>query len=177
MRGTAGPGSAFCPRCGTPVAVTTATSTNGFETLMRESAAQQYWIKRLVALIIDAIIVGIVVAIIAAVLAIPAFLLSGAGALTFLFAGFFTVVAGIVLVLYFTLADVTAGATIGKRVLGLKVTKVGGGYPNIVEAFVRNISKIYWLLLLLDVVVGLAISKQYTQKYSDRLIGTEVVAQ
>jgi hypothetical protein len=39
----------------------------------------------------------------------------------------------------------------------------------------RNISKIYWLLLLLDTVVGLATSKNYTQKFSDRFAGTEVV--
>jgi hypothetical protein len=40
---------------------------------------------------------------------------------------------------------------------------------------VRNISKVYWLLLLLDVVVGLATPKQYTQKFSDKLVGTSVV--
>jgi hypothetical protein len=60
---------------------------------------------------------------------------------------------------------------------GLKVIRLGGGYQNLTEAFVRNINKIYWLLLLLDIVVGLAISKQYTQKFSDTVVGTEVVGQ
>ena len=40
----------------------------------------------------------------------------------------------------------------------------------------RNVSKIYWVLLLLDVVIGLATSKQYNQKFSDKLVGTSVVA-
>ena len=49
-----------------------------------------------------------------------------------------------------------------------------GGNPSFGEAFVRNISKIYWLLRLLAVIVGLAITKGYKQKYSDHLMGTTV---
>ncbi|MGD0477937.1 MAG: hypothetical protein ABSB29_07210 [Nitrososphaerales archaeon] len=43
------------------------------------------------------------------------------------------------------------------------------------EALVRNVSKLYWLLLILDIIVGLAVSKGYTQKYTDKLMGTSVV--
>lgn len=57
----------------------------------------------------------------------------------------------------------------------LKVVGPKGGNPTFVQSLVRNISKIYWILLLLDVIVGLATSKQYNQKYSDKLVGTSVV--
>ena len=77
--------------------------------------------------------------------------------------------------LYFTLAEETSGASIGKRVFNLKVVSKTGSHPNFTEAFVRNVSKIYWLLLLLDVVVGLALSHGYQQKYSDSMMGTKVV--
>jgi hypothetical protein len=50
-----------------------------------------------------------------------------------------------------------------------------GSNPTFGEAFIRSISKIYLLLLLLDVIVGLAITKDYHEKYSDRLAGTKVV--
>lgn len=145
--------------------------------MTRESNAQLYWFKRLIAFVIDAIIVVVVLVVAAVALAIPVLLLSGVGALTALFAGVFSVLAGLFLLLYFTIAESSVGATIGKRAMGLKVVAVNGGHPNIGQAFVRNISKIHWVLLLLDVVVGLATSKQYTQKFSDRFIGTAVVAQ
>jgi uncharacterized RDD family membrane protein YckC len=174
-------GSAFCPSCGAPVALSSGVPVqaplSGFDALTKESNVQLYWFKRLMAFVIDAIIVVIVLVIAAVVLVVPVLLLSGVGALAAIFAGVFSVLAGLFLLLYFTVAEASMGATIGKRVMGLKVVARNGGRPNIAEAFVRNISKIYWVLLLLDVVVGLATSKQYTQKFSDRFIGTSVVAQ
>ncbi len=132
------------------------------------------------ALVVDAVIIGIVLAIIGIVLAI----IGGVVASSFFFGGFaplaflhgpFVVVAGILLILYFPLMESTYGASLGKRFLGFKVVSKTGGRPTFVEAFIRNISKIYWLLLLLDVIVGLAVSKGYQQKYSDQLAGTSVV--
>jgi len=43
-------------------------------------------------------------------------------------------------------------------------------------AFIRNISKIFWPLYLLDVIVGLATPGEPTQKYTDRIAGTIVVS-
>ena len=42
------------------------------------------------------------------------------------------------------------------------------------SALVRNISKIYILLLILDVALGLGMHGEMSQKYSDRYIGTKV---
>ena len=180
-------GATFCPACGTPVQATAsagapsaapAAPVSGIDALMKDSKAQEYWFRRLIALIIDGIIIGIVVviifALIAAMVALPAYFAYGYAPLSILFGGV-TIVVGILLILYFPLAETTRGATIGKSVMHLKVVGKNGGNPNFVEAFVRNISKIYWLLLLLDVIVGLATQKGYQQKYSDHIMGTSVV--
>jgi len=172
------PGSAFCPKCGAPV-VQASASTNapvsGIDAVMKESPAQNYWLRRVIAFAIDAVIVVVILAVVAIAVAIPTFVLSGRTGIVSLFAGVFPVAAGIIIFLYFIVAEVTTGATVGKRIFSLKVVGPKGGNPTLVESLVRNISKIYWLLLLLDVVIGLATSKQYTQKFSDRLVGTSVV--
>jgi uncharacterized RDD family membrane protein YckC len=171
-------GVTFCPNCGAPVqpgastAEPTATM-SGIDSLMKDSKAQGYWVRRLAALIVDYVIIAVVLGVIFAVAA-ASFFFGGYGAMTFFFGGF-TIVVGVLLILYFPLTESMWGASLGKRLLGLKVVSKSGTNPTFVEAFVRNISKIYWLLLLLDVIVGLATSKGYQQKYSDHMMGTSVV--
>lgn len=148
---------------------------SGIDAVLKESKAQSYWIRRVVAFAVDAIIVYVVVGILAILFAISFLLASGSAGFGVVLVGVFSFVAGIILMLYFTLAEAYSGATVGKRAFGLKVTAAGGKTPPLEEALLRNISKIYWLLLLLDVIVGLAVSKGYTQKYSDKVARTEVV--
>ena len=176
----------FCPACGTPVPTaagagatataapsgTTAAPMSGVDTLMKDSAAQGYWVKRLIALIIDGIIIGVVVFIVAAI-GVIGFLATG-GMLGLFFGGF-TILFGVLLILYFPLMESMRGATFGKQFMGLKVIGKSGTNPTFVDAFVRNVSKIYWLLLLLDVIIGLATTKGYQQKYTDHMVGTSVV--
>ncbi len=154
---------------------TAAPPMSGVDALMKESQAQQYWVKRLIALIVDGIIIGIVALIIWGLAAGSFFLFGGGFGFFGAFFGVFALVLGILLILYFPLMETSSGATLGKKVLGLKVVSKTGSNPTFVEAFVRNVSKIYWLLLLLDVIVGLAITKGYQQKYSDHIMGTSVV--
>ena len=173
-------GAAYCPSCGAPVqgvgGATGGTSApvSGIETLTKDQKAQEYWVERLVAIIIDYIIVYIVLGIITLLVAIPAALTGGLGLLGAVFGGL-ALLWGLVFVLYFAVMESSSGASIGKKIFHLKVVSKSGANPNFGEALVRNISKIYWLLLLLDVIVGLALSKGYTQKYSDRFMGTSVV--
>ena len=148
---------------------------SGIDAVMKESSAQTYWVRRVVAFVIDAVIVYLVLGILVAFAALPFLVLSGAGVFGAILGGVFTFLAGILLVLYFVAFEVLAGASIGKRVMGLKVVAAGNRAPNGVEALIRNISKIYWLLLILDVIVGLATVKGYTQKYADKLMNTSVV--
>ncbi|HME18536.1 MAG TPA: RDD family protein [Nitrososphaerales archaeon] len=173
------PRATFCANCGASVSTQAAAppqaALSGFDALMKESSAQTYWVKRLLAYVVDAIVVYVAVVILALLFTIPFLLAAGPAVFATVLAGTLSFVAGLVLVLYFTVAEAYAGATLGKRVFGLKVVAAGGKLPTLGEAILRNISKIYWLLLLLDVVVGLATVKKYTQKFSDRYAGTEVV--
>jgi len=135
-----------------------------------------HWLLRLVAFIIDSIIIGIVAGIIYSFL-ILSFLASGGLWLLwgpFLVLGFLL---GILELLYFMFMDASYGATLGKRVLGLQVQTVNGGKVTFEKAFIRNISKIHGLLLLLDWILGVAIpGRDQRQKYSDRIAGTTVVS-
>jgi len=60
--------------------------------------------------------------------------------------------------------------------MNLKVTTTDGKTPTFWLAAIRNVSKIYWLLLLLDVIIGMATVGDPHQKYSDRFAGTAVVS-
>jgi uncharacterized RDD family membrane protein YckC len=169
------PGATFCANCGTPVqpGVSTSPGVSGFDTLTKDQKAQEYWIQRLIAFVIDAVIVYAVLAVLFFFVAFSLFF--GGFGFAFFFGGF-AFVWGLLFVLYFAVLESTSGASFGKRIFQLKVVSKSGGNPNFVEAFVRNVSKIYWLLLLLDVIVGLAVSKGgYQQKYTDSMMGTTVV--
>ncbi len=170
-------GATFCPSCGAPVSGTTAAPSapvSGMDALTKDQKAQEYWIWRLVAIVVDYIIVALVWGVIGLIIAFPTFLVGGTAFFAAVF-GTFAVLFGIVFVLYNAVAETIWGASLGKRIFNLKVKSKTGSNPTFGEAFVRNISKIYWLLLLLDVIFGLALTKGYQQKYSDHLMGTTTV--
>ncbi len=168
----------FCPSCGAPVqpgaAAATSAPISGIDALTKDQKAQEYWVERLVAYIIDVIIIAVVLFAITVIIAIPFFLTGGFASWGFFFGGF-ALLAGIAYILYFTISEATSGSTIGKRIFRLKVVSKAGSSPNFGESFIRNISKIHPLLLLLDVIIGLAVTKGYQQKYSDHIMGTSVV--
>ena len=147
---------------------------SGFETLTKDQKAQEYWVERLVAFVIDAVIVFIVLVVLTALIAIPALFTGGWAFFGAVFGGV-AFLWGLIFVLYFTVMESSGGASIGKRTFHLKVVSKTNANPTFGEAFVRNLSKIYWLLLLLDVIVGLALSHGYQEKYSDHFMGTKVV--
>ena len=149
---------------------------SGIDALTKDTVAQGYWVKRVVAYIIDWILVTVVFTIVAFVTVLPFLVLSGPGFFYAAFGGLFGVLSGVILFLYFLFSEMSMGTSIGKSVMGLKVTAGGGRRPTVAESAIRNISKIHGLLLLLDVIVGLATSKGYTQKYSDAFAKTNVVA-
>ena len=172
-------GSAFCPSCGAQLQVGSAQPQapgSGGDALSQHAGSQMYWCRRVVAFVLCAIVLYAAIAVLSLLAAFPIFVLSGMEAAAALFGGVFSVLGGLVLMFYFAISEVTTGGSFGKHIMGLKVTAGQGRYPNFAEALVRNISKLYWVLLLLDVVVGLATSKEYTQKFSDRYMGTAVVS-
>ena len=187
--------AAFCPNCGapapekvsdipTPPPSTTPPSApiSGIDAIVKNQQAQNYWIHRLVALVIDYIVMTIIIVVAATIIFIPLFIsqIIAGQFFTTTSAWFnflsFPLIIGIGLILYFPFSEVTWGATLGKSIMGLKVTRLNGERPTLGQAFIRNISKIYWILLFLDVVVGLATQTDYKQKFSDRYAGTVVVS-
>jgi len=128
-----------------------------------------HWLYRFLAIIIDSIIIGIPV--FWSIFWSGAWWLIGYGSWLLL-----PLLLGIIEVLYFVILDVSWGGTIGKRVLGLQVQMVGGGKVPFGAAFIRNISKIYWLFLLLDWIIGIATpGADRRQKYTDRMAKTTVI--
>ena len=174
----------FCPKCGASVRGTMGVqSPTGFELLRDDKNVQNHWARRVIALVIDAVIVTVAVAIIAVVASIPFliglnFAFTTGGAFPAWWNAWWGVWLGglipLVVFLYFFLAEGLYGRTLGKEIMGLRVQRVDGKPMDFRNSFVRNISKIYWILLLIDVAVGLGTHGEMSQKWSDRYIGTKV---
>ena len=174
----------FCSKCGATVRGTMGLqSPTGLELLRDDKSVQNHWARRLVAILIDSAIVSVALAVIAAVAArsllvgfgfptsasLPAWLVAWWGS-------WFVGAVPLVLFLYFFLAEGLYARSIGKEIMGLRVQRVDGKPLDFRSSLVRNISKIYWVLLLLDVLVGLGTHGEVSQKWSDRFIGTKVEA-
>jgi uncharacterized RDD family membrane protein YckC len=136
-----------------------------------------HWLLRLIALIIDGIILGIVAWILMFALFLPLMFtdaLFGFWA-SWSYALLLPLLVGVLMVLYFLVLEVSWGGTLGKRVMGLRVQTVNGGKITYGQAFIRNISKIFWLFLLLDWLIAIATAgTDRRQKYTDRMAGTTV---
>jgi len=150
----------------------------GFERIGSDPKLQNHWIKRLIAFIIDSVIVSACTLVLAGIIAIPFIIAALTTGLPWnVFNPFsFPFFAGILSVLYFTLLESYYGSTFGKRIMNLKITKLDGQKPPLDLAFIRNISKIYWIIVLIDTVIGLATPGDPHQKVTDRIAGTTVVS-
>ena len=133
-----------------------------FELIGHNAALQEHWIRRLIAAVIDGILLAIVV-----------FIFNFAFSI-FLW-GFFVwpFVGGVLWWLYSMLFEGAMGATIGKRLVSLQVVAVDG-LMDLPRAMIRNISKIYWLFLLLDLILGAMTQGDPRQRYLDRIARTTV---
>jgi len=101
-------------------------------------------------------------------------LFQGGGA--FFFIGPFELLQGVIFFLYAAFLEATRGATFGKMIMNLKVITTSGGIATLDRTLIRDISKIYRLLWLLDIIIGMATVGDPHQKYSDRIAGTTVVS-
>ena len=144
---------------------------SAFEKITTDRHLQDHWLRRLVAGIIDGVIMGIIAWIISFLAALPAFAFGGVFMM-----GTFPFLSGILFFLYASFMEASRGTTIGKQIMNLKVTTTQGTLPTLDKAFIRNISKIHWVLLLVDILIGMAIGGDPHQKYSDRWVGTTVTS-
>ena len=174
--------SSFCHSCGAPAKSSQAVAPGGqtgFDRLKDDKGFQDHWVKRVIAYIVDVAIVSVAVFVLVLAVALPAFPAIFFGQ-TFPFAWFWGFwlggIASLIMLAYFVLADALFGRTLGKELLGLRVTRVDGKRIDLWASFVRNLSKIVFVLLIIDVAAGLGSHGDGRQKYSDRYIGTTVEA-
>jgi uncharacterized RDD family membrane protein YckC len=169
----------FCHKCGAQLRpVAGIEGLTGFERLRDDKSVQDHWLRRVIAYIIDAFTVSILVLVIGVISSVP-FLIGSvitAGPLP-AFPSWWGLWFGIIPLLlfgYFVFADMLYGGTFGKHAMGLRVRRVDGRHVDFWSALVRNVSKIFFLLLILDLAVGLAERGEVSQKFSDRYAGTKV---
>ena len=174
--------SSFCHSCGAPAKPSQAVAPGeqtGFDRLKDDKGFQDHWAKRIIAYIVDVAIVSVSVFVLVLAVALPAFPAIFFGQ-TFPFVWFWGFwlggIASLIMLAYFVLADALFGRTLGKELLGLRVTRVDGKRTDLWASFIRNLSKIAFVLLIIDVAAGLWSHGDGRQKYSDRYIGTTVEA-
>jgi len=144
----------------------------GFDRLKDDKAFQDHWVKRVIAYVVDVAIVSVAVYFLLLVTALPAFLAVFFGQT---FWGFWLGgIAPLIVLAYFVIAEALFERTIGKELMGLRVARLDGKRLDLWYSLVRNVSKIAFILLVLDVAVGLGTHGDGRQKYSDRYIGTTV---
>ena len=165
--------SKFCTKCGAPAKneAESEQKETVIERFENDPHLQEHWIRRLIAYGIDSIIVGAATAILLGILVFP-LLLTNLASIVNLFN--FSLVMGVLYIIYFTAAESLYGATFGKSLLGLKVVTKSDKNPSFERAIMRNVSKIHPVLLLLDLIAGLVTSSDLHQKYCDRIAETTV---
>lgn len=152
----------------------------GFELLSEDKHVQNHWARRVIAIVIDWAIISVALFIIAAAASLSLLLGFPSRTATFpvwwaaWWGVWFAGLGGPILFLYFFLAEALYARTIGKEILGLRVSRIDGKRVDFRTSLIRNISKIYWVLLVIDVAVGLVTSGEMSQKWTDRFVGTRV---
>jgi uncharacterized RDD family membrane protein YckC len=81
---------------------------------------------------------------------------------------------GVISFLYFVITESIFGYTLGKRIFDLKVVTVNGNKPSFKNVFIRNISKIVFVFLILDVIGSCFTAKNLHQRYIDKIAHTTV---
>ncbi len=135
----------------------------GFDYLSRDKALQEHWLRRFVAVLIDWVIIYVPVSIFLGII--------GYGWLG-------VVVISIESVLFFfycSVFDYYIGGTLGKMLLHLKSVAITGKM-NMAQALMRNVTKVFVPLLLIDWIIGMAIdTNDPRQKWTDQLARASVI--
>ena len=134
---------------------------SGLETLAKDMGAQEYWIRRFVALVVDAVIVSLVLFVI------------GLEPFSFRLLSISTL-GGFALFAYTVVFEYLRGQTLGKMVMGLRVVGVREKV-DLSRLLIREISKVHVVLLVLDVLVGVMVEKNGRQRYLEVLSATTEV--
>lgn len=174
------PGAAFCPYCGTVVAVgipPTIVAPQAATTSANYADLSQ----RIIAAIIDSIIVGIAVGILSSI-----FVFSGLGMLGFsgmghmfaspwMWAPWIWLVGLLIPIGYYTYLEGTSGQTIGKKIIKIKVIKANGSPCDLASAFLRSILRVVDSLVIGLVGIIVISVTEKRQRVGDIVANTIVV--
>ena len=163
----------YCKRCG--ARLPEVTRVDGFNSLLGDFRLQSQWILRVFAYLIDLFIVmalGFILSIFAFVPLMIGSLWGGNWAWRGIWA--LPLYLGLVQIIYSIVLESIYGATFGKQILGLIVLSRDGGKPGAYGVVMRNLSKIHWFLLLIDVAMGITSSPVARDKYLDKVSRTYV---
>jgi uncharacterized RDD family membrane protein YckC len=133
----------------------------GFDYLSQDKVLQEHWLRRFVAIVIDFAIVYTPIWLLFVLIGEP-----------WLFPGFLS---GILLFMYATVLDSSIGGTVGKLVMSMKSVPISGRM-SFAQALMRNVSKVFPVLLLLDWIIGMAVdTRDPRQKWTDQIAHTSVI--
>lgn len=138
----------------------------GFDYLSHDPGLREHWFRRVVALVVDAILIFLPVVIFLALIRVdPGWLWVYSG-----------ILAGIILFVYSAFLEGMTGGTVGKHLLHLKAVPVAGGRMTVSHAVLRNVTKLFWPILILDWIGGMLLeTTDPRQRFVDRLSGTSVI--
>jgi uncharacterized RDD family membrane protein YckC len=129
---------------------------------------ENFFRQRFVALLADIVIITLLLWILSSIIFM---LLGGVGIFSFL--NFWIFIGAIIIIVYFTYLEGKTSSTYGKRLLNLRVKAVQGNM-DYKKAFIRNLSKILWLPLILDVILGFLFGDS-NDRILDKVSSTYVV--
>jgi len=135
---------------------------SAFDLIGHNPALQEHWIRRFFAFLIDAIVVFVIGLFLSIAI--------GGWVWSFWFGGVFW---GVIWFAYSMFLETILSGTIGKKLLALRVVALDGNM-DLLHALLRNITKIYGLIFLFDVLLGAATQGDPRQRYFDRIARTTV---
>lgn len=128
---------------------------------------QNLWGKRFAALVIDFLIIILVTWVLSA-LVYPLIAVAN----IFGILNYWLIVTALIVIVYFTYFEGRLGTTPGKNMMKIEVV-VDNGKMNYKKAFIRNLSKILVILLIVDIIVDYAAGNSKL-RYLDEIAGTDV---
>ena len=81
---------------------------------------------------------------------------------------------GLMSFFYFTVTESFFGYTLGKRLFVLKVVTVNGDKPSFKSIAIRNVSKIFFVFLILDLIGIYFTPNRLHQRYIEKIAHTKV---
>jgi uncharacterized RDD family membrane protein YckC len=145
-------GDTYCPKCG---ALLRPPRVGGYTELAT-------WTQRFIALVIDGIILGILFSI----LNLPGFRVFQGINVSF-------GLNNVLQFLYFMFMDHYYSQSIGKRVMNLRITKVGGDPISLIDAAIESFGKVF--LLPIDFLIGYFMYSDKNQRLFNYLSDTVVI--